>query len=223
MVMFPRYVLARALCLLFALPTAAHADSVIDAFQSPFGPETIPVAAPTLWVGTDDGHSQLQDSRTNQGPLASVQGQYRSAALSTTLASNYITTDIDPDTSTLWYSTSNAGTSGKLQLTYGGSPSGPTGGANLNLNLSSDRYFQLSIAGLPHCTSMKVTIAVTCGTSTQAVQKTYSLGNGTVKKPFTDFAGCNFVNVKRIVYVFDASALSGADFRVVGGLRTVFY
>lgn len=207
-----------SLSLFLALPTAARADHVIDSFTDPLPEQTLPYGTtsdPLLWAGTLGELSQpLQLAK--QAGLPGVLGGTRSVAVGESTLSNFVYAALSGGR--LSYATGLA-PSGVLTLEYG-----VTG--DLNMNLSADRAFTLSLDGdlstgaAPR--PVKLTISVrTTGVGT--FQKTYTLLNdGTYRFPFADFPFVSWSNVDYVKLQFDASAVTGIDFDLIGGLRTVY-
>jgi hypothetical protein len=215
-----RLVLSGVSCLLLflCLPTAAHADRVIDAFTNPLPDQTLPYTStpgPYLWAGTLGAFSQpLQEAA--QGNLSNVVGNARTVKVVEATLSNFVYAYLDDGD--LSYATGLA-PSGVLTLEYGVT-------ANLNLNLSADRSFQLAIdgdmddGGAPR--PIQLTITVKSG-GLAAVSRTFTiLNDGVYRFPFSAFSGVKFSDVDYLKFKFDASGVSGIDYVLTGGLRTTY-
>jgi hypothetical protein len=216
MTTFPRILGACCLFISLALPAAARADRVIDPFTDSLPDQTLPYTStpgPYLWAGQLGAFSQpLQEA--SQSGLSSVAGNARTVKVREATLSNFVVAILEGGE--LSYSTGLA-PSGVLTLEYGVT-------ANLNLNLSADRAFQIVIdgdmatGGSPR--PVQLTITVKSG-SQAAVSRTFTLlNNGRYRLPFSAFTGVNFYDVDYLKFQFDASAVSGVDYTLSGGLRT---
>ncbi|HWO26775.1 MAG TPA: hypothetical protein VNO30_48935 [Kofleriaceae bacterium] len=206
-----------SLSLCLVLPTAAHADRVIDAFTSPLPDQTLPYSStpgPYLWAGTLGEISQPLDiaSQTN---LSGVIGGARTTKVREATLSNFVYAALSGGT--LTYATGLA-PSGALTLEYGVT-------ADLNMNVASDRAFSLYLdgdlnsGGSPR--PVQLTITVKSG-GVAAVSRTYTLLNdGQYKFRFSDFGSVNWGDVDYLKFHFDASQVQGVDYDLIGGLRTV--
>lgn len=207
---------------LLALPAAARADRVIDAFTDPFPMTTLPgssTPAPRLWTGRIAGSSQPQDS-ASQDNLAGVLGRHRFAMVEEDTATNLlITASTGPigDHYELAYATAS-GKSGVLTLQYGALRA-------LNANLVSDggQAFELAIVGDMDggAQPRPVQLTVTVHSGATSRQATRSLAaDGVYQIPFSAFSGINFADVDFVMFELDASQMSSVDYSLVGGLRT---
>ena len=215
--------LAGASCaLLVALPAAARADRVIDAFSNPFPMTTLPGAsspAPVVWTGQLAGSSQPQDS-ASQDNLSGVLGGHRFAMVEEDSGTNLLVTASTGQANgqyQLSYATST-GSSGVLTLQYGAL-------RNLDADLLSDggRAFELAIVGDMDdgAQPRPVQLRVTVHSGAASAQATRSLAaDGVYQIPFSAFAGINFADVDFVMFELDASQVSSVDFALVGGLRT---
>ncbi len=216
-------VLAGAGCaFLLALPAAARADRVIDAFTDPFPMTTLPGASspgPLVWTGRLAGSSQPQDS-ASQDNLSGVLGRHRFALVEEDTATNLLvtaSTGLAGNQYQLSYATST-GSSGVLTLQYGALRA-------LDADLSSDggRAFELAIVGdmddsaQPRPVQLKVTVQ-SGATSRQATRSLAA--DGVYQIPFSAFPGINFADVDFVMFEFDASQVASVNFSLVGGLRT---
>jgi hypothetical protein len=218
MSMFSRSVLAGAsLSLFLVLPTAAHADRVIDSFTNPLPSQTLPYTStpgPYLWAGTLGELSQPLDI-ANQTNLSSVVGGARTVKVREATLSNFVYAALTGGT--LSYATGLA-SSGALTLEYGVT-------ADLNMNVASDRAFSLYLDGDLNSGAsprpVQLTITVKSG-GLAAVSRTYTLlSDGQYKLRFSDFSYVNWGDVDYLKFHFEASQVQGIDFDLVGGLRTV--
>lgn len=219
MSMSSRSVLAGvSLSLCLALPTAALADRTIDPFTDPLPGQTLPYTsspAPDLWAGTIGELAQpLQIAR--QASLASVAGGARVVQVGEATLSNFITATLTGGR--LSYSTGLA-PSGSLTLEYGAT-------ADLNLNVSADHAFSLYLEGDLSSGASPRPVQLTISVRTSGIgtfKKTYTLlNNGSYRFPFTDFPYVSWSDVDYVKLQFDASAVRGIDFDLVGGLKTVY-
>lgn len=205
--------------LFLALPSAAHADHVIDSFMNALPSQTLPYTStpgPFLWAGTLGELSQPLDI-ASQTSLAGVVGGARTVKVREATLSNFVYASLAGGT--LSYATGLA-PSGTLIMEYGVS-------ADLNLNLSSDRAFSLYLDGdLDTGASprpVQLTITVKSG-GMPAVSRTFTLlGDGQYKLPFSAFSGVSFSDVDYLKFQLDASQVQGVDYDLIGGLRTVTY
>jgi hypothetical protein len=218
------HLLAGAGCaFLLALPAAARADRVIDAFSDPFPMTTLPGASspgPIIWTGWLAGSSQPQDS-ASQDNLAGVLGGQRFALVEEDTGTNQlITASTGPVGGhyELSYGTAS-GRSGVLTLQYGAL-------RNLDADLLSDgaRAFELAIEGdmddgsVPRPVQLTVTVHSGGAAPAQATRTLAS--DGVYQIPFSAFAGANFSDVDFVMFELDASQVSSIDYSLVGGLRT---
>jgi hypothetical protein len=217
-------ILAGAGCaFLLALPAAARADRVIDAFSDPFPMTTLPGSsspAPMVWTGTLAGSSQPQDS-ASQDNLAGVLGRQRFALVEEDTGTNLLVAASTGPVGAhheLSYATSS-GKSGVLTLQYGAL-------RNLNADLLSDGAlaFELAIEGdmddgaQPRPVQLTVTVHSGGASPAQATRTIAS--DGVYQIPFSAFAGANFSDVDFLMFELDASQVSSIDYALVGGLRT---
>jgi hypothetical protein len=195
-----------SLSLFLTLPTAAHADRVIDSFMNPLPDQTLPYTLGEL--------SQPLDI-ANQTNLSGVVGGARTVKVREATLSNFVYTALAGGT--LSYATGLA-PSGALTLEYGVT-------ADLNLNVAADRAFSLYLdgdlnsGGSPR--PVQLTITVKSG-GLAAVSRTYTLLNdGQYKLRFSDFGNVYWGDVDYLKLHFEASQVQGIDFDLIGGLKTV--
>ena len=206
-----------SLSLFLTLPTAAHADRVIDSFMNPLPDQTLPYSStpgPFLWAGTLGELSQPLDI-ASQPNLSGVVGGARTVKVREATLSNFVYAALAGGT--LSYATGLA-PSGALTLEYGVT-------ADLNLNVSADRAFSLYLdgdlnsGGSPR--PVQLTITVKSG-GLAAVSRTYTLLNdGQYKLRFSDFGNVYWGDVDYLKLHFEASQVQGIDFDLIGGLKTV--
>jgi hypothetical protein len=218
-----RIVLARtgALALLFALSTEARADHVIDAFSDPLSAQCPPgPPEPFLWAGRWGGVGTSPACTVSQSALLGVVGKQRTLTVKEPSLSNFVTASMvtEPDgQDAIGYGTGLA-PSGILTLEYG--VFNP-----LNLNLSADRAFQLTIEGdMDKGASprpVKLTIIARSGAGAKVSVITWIDHDGVYQIPFTSFVGVTFSKVDYLSITLDASAVSGVDYDLIGGVRTV--
>jgi hypothetical protein len=211
-----------SLALSLAVPGAAHADRVIDAFSDLLPNTTLPgtsTPAPLLWAGKFSGVTQLQAS-ASQSNLPGVIGGQRVTTVREPTLSNLVTATMTQSGGRyeLGYDT-GTGHSGVLTLEYGAV-------TPLNLNLSTDGSlaFELDMVGdMDDSASLRpvqLTISAKTGTGS-LVSRTFSLAHdGVYQFPFSSFSGVNFADVDYLKFTFDASAVSAVDYSLIGGLRT---
>jgi hypothetical protein len=216
-------ILAGAGCaFLLALPGAARADRVIDAFSNPFPMTTLPGAsspAPMVWTGRLAGSSQPQDS-ASQDNLAGVLGGHRFAMVEEDTATNLLvaaSTGPVGNHYELSYATST-GKSGVLTLQYGAL-------RDLDADLLSDGAlaFELAIEGDMDdgAQPRPVQLTVTVHSGAASAQATRTLvSDGVYQVPFSAFSGIDFADVDFVMFELDASQVSSVDYSLVGGLRT---
>lgn len=210
------------LALSLALPTAARADRVIDAFSDLLPNTTLPgtsTPAPLLWAGQVSGVTQAQSSASQSNLPGVVGGQrvttVREATLSTLVTATMTQAGGQYE---LGYD-SGTGHSGVLTLEYGA-----VNPLNLNLSADGSLAFELDIVGDMDDSSpvrpVQLTISARTGTGS-LVSKTFSLSHdGVYQFPFSSFSGVNFADVDYLRFTFDASAVSAVDYTLIGGLRT---
>jgi hypothetical protein len=212
-------ILAGAGCaFLLALPAAARADRVIDAFTDSFPATTLPGSsspAPVVWTGTLAGSSQPQDS-ASQDNLTSVLGRQRFAMVEEDSDTNLLVT-ASSGQGQLSYATS-IGSSGVLTLQYGAL-------RDLDADLVSDggQAFELAIVGDMDngAQPRPVQLRVTVHSGAASAQATRSLAaDGVYQIPFSAFSGIDFADVDFLMFEFDASQVSSVDYTLAGGLRT---
>jgi hypothetical protein len=217
-----RLVLAGVACLPFVLSraTAARADHVIDAFSDAFpsvqcgsGP-----LWPFLWAGKWNGTAN-PFCTSSQSNLAGVLGRQRSTTVREPTVSNFVTASIVTETDgqhAISYATGLA-PSGSLTLEYGLL-------TPLNLNLSADRAFELTVSGdmddsVP-TRPVKLTISVRSGTGSLISASLWIDHDGTYQVPFTAFSGVTFSDVDYVNVTIDGTSVRGVDYDVIGGVRT---
>jgi hypothetical protein len=212
-------ILAGAGCaFLLALPAAARADRVIDAFTDSFPATTLPGSsspAPVVWTGTLAGSSQPQDS-ASQDNLTGVLGRQRFAMVEEDSDTNLLVT-VSSGQGQLSYATS-IGSSGVLTLQYGAL-------RDLDADLVSDggQAFELAIVGDMDngAQPRPVQLRVTVHSGAASAQATRSLAaDGVYQIPFSAFSGIDFADVDFLMFEFDASQVSSVDYTLAGGLRT---
>jgi hypothetical protein len=212
-------ILAGAGCaFLLALPAAARADRVIDAFTDSFPATTLPGSsspAPVVWTGTLAGSSQPQDS-ASQDNLTGVLGRQRFAMVEEDSDTNLLVT-ASSGQGQLSYATS-IGSSGVLTLQYGAL-------RDLDADLVSDggQAFELAIVGDMDngAQPRPVQLRVTVHSGAASAQATRSLAaDGVYQIPFSAFSGIDFADVDFLMFEFDASQVSSVDYTLAGGLRT---
>jgi hypothetical protein len=219
---FARILAGAGCAFLLALPAAARADRVIDAFSDPFPMTTLPGAsspAPLVWTGQLAGSSQPQDS-ASQDNLAGVLGRHRFAMVEEDTATNLLVTASTGPVGNhheLSYATST-GRSGVLTLQYGAL-------RDLDADLVSDggQAFELAIVGDMDngAQPRPVQLRVTVHSGAASAQATRSLAtDGVYQIPFSAFAGIDFSDVDFVMFELDASQVSSVDYSLVGGLRT---
>lgn len=210
------------LILFLALPTAARADRVIDAFSDLFPTTTLPgssTPAALLWAGQISGVPQSQSS-VSQSNLPGVIGRQRVTTVREATLSNLVTATMTRAGGQyeLNYAT-GTGPSGVLTLEYGA-----VNPLNQNLTADGSLGFELDIAGdmddggSPR--PVQLTITARTGTG-PLVSRNFALAHdGVYQFPFSSFTGVNFADVDYLKFTFDASAVSAVDYSLIGGLRT---
>ncbi len=206
---------------LLAVPSAARADRVIDAFSDPLPLTTLPgttTAAPLMWAGRTGGQARPAQVAT-QTQLDGALGATRSTLVQETSMTNLVVASSTTVGSrpALSYAT-GTGPSGLLAFEYGAL-------ADLNVDLASDgsRAFELTIDGDLNdgAAPRPVQLTVKARTGATLRTKTYSLlADGVYQFPFADFPGVDFTDVDYLAFSFDASAVNAVDYTLLGGLRT---
>ncbi|WP_428265962.1 hypothetical protein [Haliangium sp.] len=197
--------------LLLALPTAAHADHVIDDFS-------VPLPNGDLMVGRNSGNPFHFDeaSQTNLGS-STISGD-RDTLIDDESGRAYLNS-VSIDYNELMYSTSS-GSSGVLTLSYGEL-------LLLNADLADDWAFAFDIDGNMYggCHSRPVwlTVTVRSGHGDDAVTQQYTrkvVRDGQYTISFSNFDEIDFTDVTLLQFEFDASQVSGIDF-ALSNLRTI--
>jgi len=214
------------LVLCLSLSTAAHADHVIDAFSDPIAGRCPSTGALNnfIWAGKWTGVATIPACTISQSLLQGAVGHQRTLTVKEPSLTNFITvskvTEAD-GSDAIGYGTGLA-RSGILTLEYGLV-------ASLNLDLSADRAFQLTIEGDMDQSytvrPVRLTIAARTGAGSVISASTSITHDGVWQIPFTSFPGVSFFDVDYISVTLDASAVSGVDYDLFGGpnagLRTV--
>ncbi|WP_428265967.1 hypothetical protein [Haliangium sp.] len=185
--------------LLLALPTAAHADRVIDDFATPL--------SGVLMVGSSSGNPFTFDEETQTNVGSTIGGQRYTHIVESTGQNSLVAAGIGGNS--LGYSTAS-GPSGVLTLQYGGS-------FFLNANLSGDDAFEFMIDGDMDDGAVdrpvQLTITVHSGGTAQQQQYTTQIvDDGLYTIDFSEFDGINFSDVDFLSFEFDASQVSSIDF-----------
>lgn len=199
----------------------AYADTIIDSFTNELPLRNLPGAGllPLLWVGTFNG-ATTSVATANQSGLSGVAGGQRYSRLIASSIANFVLAQISSwqGVRELVYSSSNLGTSGKLDLIYG-----VQSDLDLDLTAGGAIAFELEMSASGDISPARpVYFTITAESGSGAARATASgtfTGGGVYTVPFSAFQGVDFTDIDYLRYTFDASQVAGADYSLLGGMR----